>query len=227
MKSLITHSLLCIIAVFFIQKSTAQELPVGFVYVDQVIPNIQLDLRYTSYNNFVGLPIKGYQKARCILSTQATEALKKVQSSLNKKGLGLLVYDSYRPQQAVNHFMQWAKNTNDTLMKQHYYPDVKKKDLFKKQYIATRSGHSRGSTIDVTIVDLKTGIVLDMGSPFDFFGPVSWVSNTNLTTVQIANRHLLQTTMKQFNFRNYPKEWWHFTLHREPFPKTYFDFPVH
>ena len=227
MKSIITHSILCIIAVFFIQKSTAQELPKGFVYVDEEIPTIQLDLRYTSYNNFVGLPIKGYQKARCILSTQATEALKKVQVSLLEKGLGLLVYDSYRPQQAVNHFMEWARNTNDTLMKQHYYPDVKKKNLFKKQYIATRSGHSRGSTVDLTIVDLKTGIVLDMGSPFDFFGPESWVSNTNLTAVQIANRQLLQKTMKEFNFRNYPKEWWHFTLRWEPFPKTYFDFPVH
>ncbi|PCI35498.1 MAG: peptidase M15 [Flavobacteriaceae bacterium] len=207
-------------------KTTAQDLPKGFVYVDELIPNIALDLRYTSFNNFVGQPIEGYQKARCILSLKATEALKKAQISLNKKDLGLLIYDSYRPQQAVNHFMRWAKNTNDTLMKQHYYPGVKKKNLFKEQYIATRSGHSRGSTIDVTLINLKTGIVLDMGSPFDFFGPESWVSNRNLTAIQIANRQLLQSTMKQFNFRNYPKEWWHFTLCWEPFPKTYFDFPV-
>jgi len=220
------HITLVLAFLFISQQSIGQQLPKGFVYVAEVIPNIQLDLRYSSYNNFVGQPIKGYQKARCILSTQATEALKKVQLSLNKKGLGVLIYDSYRPQQAVDHFMKWAKNTNDTLMKQLYYPDVKKKNLFKKQYIATRSGHSRGSTIDITIVDLKTGIPLDMGSPFDFFGSESWVSNTNLTNTQIANRNLLQTTMKQFNFKNYPKEWWHFTLRREPFPTTYFDFPL-
>jgi len=220
-----------IICVLFIGlstiKTTAQQLPKGFVYVDELIPNIALDLRYISHNNFVGLPIKGYQKQRCILSKKATIALKKAQTDLNKKGFGLLIYDAYRPQQAVNHFMQWAKNTNDTLMKQHYYPAVKKKNLFKEDYIASRSGHSRGSTVDLTIIDLKTGITLDMGSPFDFFGPESWVSNTNLTTNQIANRDLLQRTMKQFNFRNYPKEWWHFTLRWEPFPKTYFDFPVH
>ena len=227
MKITFIHLLFITVLLSFTQENWGQNLAKGFVYVDEVIPTIQLDLRYTSYRNFVGLPIKGYQKTRCILSTQATAALKKVQTSLRKEGLGLLIYDAYRPQQAVNHFMEWAKDTNDTLMKQHFYPNVKKKDLFKKQYIATRSGHSRGSTVDVTIVNLKTGISLDMGSPFDFFGPESWVSNTNLTSIQISNRQLLQQVMTQFNFRNYPKEWWHFTLRWEPFPKTYFDFPVH
>ncbi len=227
MKSIYLNILLLLAMVFLSPKCIAQDLPKGFVYVDEIIPNITLDLRYTSYNNFVGLPIEGYQKARCILSLNATEALKKAQTSLNKQGLGLLVYDAYRPQQAVNHFMKWARNINDTLMKQHFYPNVKKKNLFKKQYIATRSGHSRGSTIDLTLIDLETGIALDMGSPFDFFGPESWVSNTKLTASQIANRHLLQTTMLKYNFRNYPKEWWHFTLRWEPFPKTYFNFPVH
>ena len=204
---------------------TAQ-LPEGFVYVTDVIPDIKLDLRYCSHYNFVGKPVDGYNAEVCIMTQQASEALKKVQDELRQQNKSLKIFDAYRPQQAVNHFMKWAKNVNDTLMKQDFYPDVKKQNLFKLEYIASRSGHSRGSTVDLTIVDLETGEELDMGSPYDFFGEVSWVNDTTITKEQQDNRQLLQRLMLKHNFRNYPKEWWHFTLRWEPFPKTYFDFPV-
>ena len=136
------------------------------------------------------------------------------------------MYDGYRPQEAVNHFIKWARDLNDTINKQKFYPNVKKRNLFKEEYIATRSGHSRGSTIDLTIIDGNTSIPLDMGSAYDFFGEESWVTNENITEKQKANRLLLQTFMLKFGFRNYPKEWWHFTLHGEPFRDTYFDFTV-
>ena len=138
----------------------------------------------------------------------------------------LKVYDGYRPQRSVNHFIRWAKDLNDTINKSEFYPDVAKRNLFKEEYIASRSGHSRGSTIDLTIIDGNTGKPLDMGSPYDFFGKQSWVDYDSITESQKKNRQLLQRVMLKYNFRNYPKEWWHFTLRWEPFPKTYFDFEV-
>jgi len=202
------------------------QLPKEFVYVTDQIPDIQLDLRYCSYNNFVGEPIDAYNAEVCILTKDATIALKKVQEELRTRGLSLKVFDAYRPQSAVNHFSRWARQVEDTLMKQQFYPGVDKRYLFKLGYIASKSGHSRGSTIDLTIVNTKTGEELDMGSPYDFFGEVSWVEDTSITKEQQANRLLLQQIMLKYNFRNYPKEWWHFTLRWEPFPDTYFDFPV-
>jgi len=202
------------------------QLAEGFVYVEDMIPSIKVELRYFGTNNFVGQKIDGYKKDRAILSKQATSALKKVQEELKQFNLSIMIYDSYRPQQAVNHFVRWARNLNDTINKQRFYPDVKKQFLFKEGYIASKSGHSRGSTLDITLVDIKTCRPLDMGSPYDFFGKESWVANTNLTSQQRANRMLLQTVMLKYGFRNYPQEWWHFTLKGEPFPETYFDFPV-
>ena len=149
-----------------------------------------------------------------------------VQEELQNKNLCLKVYDGYRPQQAVNHFVRWAKVWSDTINKSVFYPKVKKRNLFKAGYIASKSGHSRGSTIDLTIIDGNTGKPLDMGSPYDFFGQESWVNYADITKVQKENRQLLQTVMLKHGFRNYPKEWWHFTLRYEPFPKTYFNFPI-
>ncbi|MCH4551293.1 MULTISPECIES: M15 family metallopeptidase [Aestuariibaculum] len=211
--------------IFFISYSFAQ-LPTGFVYANEVIPDLDVDLRYYSSNNFVGKPVTGYLSNELILTRQAAEALKLVQEELQSQNLCLLVFDGYRPQQAVNHFMSWAKDLNDTVNKQRFYPDVAKQDLFKEEYIATRSGHSKGSTVDLTIIDGNTGKPLDMGSDFDFFGEASWVNYAHITEAQKANRMLLQTVMLKHGFRNYPKEWWHFTLRNEPFPTTYFDFPV-
>ncbi len=210
----------------FISLNGFAQLPKGFVYVQDVIPDIKVELRYCSTNNFVGKVVDGYHAEVCILSTKATQALKDVQAELKPYNLSLKIYDAYRPQQAVNHFMRWAKQVTDTIMKQQFYPNVEKKNLFKEEYIATRSRHSSGSTVDITLVDLSTNEVLDMGTPYDYFGEASWVLHNDLTTQQKANRMLLQTIMNKHRFISYAKEWWHFTLGGEPFKDQYFDFPV-
>ncbi|AUS05911.1 M15 family metallopeptidase [Pseudotamlana carrageenivorans] len=202
------------------------QLPEGFVYVNEVIPDLDVELRYNTSFNFVGKPVEGYHANKLILTKEAAHALKLVNDDLQMQNLCLKVYDGYRPQRAVNHFMKWAREVNDTLTKQIFYPHIRKKNLFREQYIATHSGHSKGSTVDLTIIDGNTGEPLDMGSPFDFFGPVSWYNNQEITEKQKANRKLLHDTMLKHGFRGYSKEWWHFTLRHEPFPHTYFDFPV-
>lgn len=202
------------------------QLPKGFVYVEDVVPTIKVDLRYFSNNNFLGKPVDGYKKEVAILTVQATEALKNAQEELKQYNLSIMIYDSYRPQTAVNHFVRWARDLNDTINKIAFYPKVKKQHLFQEGYISSQSGHSRGSTMDITLVDINTCEPLDMGSPYDFFGPESWIANNDLTVQQRANRMLLQTIMLKHGFRYYTKEWWHFTLRGEPFPDTYFDFPV-
>lgn len=202
------------------------QLPDGFVYVKTIIPDLHVDLRYNTKNNFIGKRIDGYQSNKLILTNETAIALKNVQDELKGQNLCLMVFDGYRPQKAVNHFMRWAKKLNDTLNKQAYYPDVDKLNLFVEDYIATRSGHSKGSTVDVTIIDVSTGKPLDMGSNYDFFGKASWVNYQHITDVQKENRQRLQTVMLKHGFKNYPKEWWHFTLKNEPFPNTYFNFPV-
>ncbi len=202
------------------------KLPNGFEHAENRIPSIIVELRYLGEHNFVGQPIDGYNRDVAILSTQATNALKNAQEEFLQYNLSIKIYDSYRPQRAVNHFMRWALDLNDTINKHEFYPEVKKQNLFKEEYIASKSGHSRGSTLDITLVDANTCEELDMGSPYDFFGKASWVENKDLTVQQRANRMLLQTIMLKHGFRHYPKEWWHFTLSNEPFPDTYFDFEV-
>ncbi|CAM1357555.1 M15 family metallopeptidase [Tenacibaculum halocynthiae] len=204
----------------------SQNLPEGFSYVKDIDPTILRELRYCNHNNFVGIPVNGYNDDVLITSTLTAKALKKVQAELTKKGYSLKVFDAYRPQTAVNHFVKWARVINDTLMKQQYYPNLNKRHLFKLGYIATKSGHSRGSSVDLTIVNIKTGKELDMGSPYDFFGVSSHITFQKLTKNQKINRSLLQKSMKKFGFRPYKNEWWHFTLRNEPFPNTYFDFPI-
>jgi len=202
------------------------QLPEKFVYAKNLIPDLEVELRYYGNNNFIGDTIDGYNKHCLILTEETVLALQKVQTELHKKNLALKVYDGYRPQRAVNQFIRWAKNLNDTINKAKFYPNVKKADLFKEEYIATRSGHTKGSTVDITIINKTTNKELDMGSPYDFFGRESWINYANITAVQKANRELLQRVMLKHGFRNYPREWWHFTLRNEPYPTTYFDFPV-
>ncbi|WP_196891578.1 M15 family metallopeptidase [Aureivirga marina] len=211
---------------FLVSFQKKDTLPNGFSYVDNKLPTIITEIRYHSKDNFVGKKIDGYEKSICILTNEAIAALDKIQKELITKNLGLKIYDGYRPQQAVNEFVRWARVLNDTIMKQKYYPNVKKKNLFRDGYIASKSGHSRGSTVDVTLVNFETGEELDMGSPWDFFGKESWVKNPNLTPKQKKNRQTLQKIMNKHGFRSYSKEWWHFTLKNEPYPKTYFNFPV-
>ena len=219
---------LVLIFLILATKSLAQQLPEGFVYLKNIIPTIEVEMRYFSGNNFIGEQINGYSRAKAIVTKEAAQELKKIQEELEKHNLGLKIYDAYRPQMAVDHFVSWAKILGDTLKKNEFYPNVKKKDLFKEHYISSRSGHSRGSTVDITVIDLSTDKKkeLDMGSPYDFFGKESWVSNQNLTSKQIKNRKILQDVMNKYNFRNYPQEWWHFTLRNEPYPNTYFNFTI-
>lgn len=220
-----------LIRFFFILISlnfTAQEnkMPEGFVYLHEIIPDLELDIRYAGYNNFIGKPVSGYEKPVAIISIPAGKALAKVQKELKDKGYCLKIFDAYRPQTAVNNFIEWARNPADTLTKKEFYPEVDKKDLFQLGYIATKSGHSRGSTIDLTIIDAETKKELDMGSPYDFFGSISHHSSNAITSVQKANRELLKNTMGKYGFLPYPEEWWHYTLRNEPYPNTFFDFKV-
>jgi D-alanyl-D-alanine dipeptidase len=204
-------------------------LPKGFVYADETIPDLRLELSYAGSRNFVGKPVDGYRKQRCIMTRAAADALKKVQDELRPFGLGVKVFDAYRPQMAVDHFVRWAHDLKDTRMKQEFYPDVEKKNLFRDGYIAAKSGHSRGSTVDLTIVSLgneDAGRELDMGSGFDFFGLRSWPDCQQIPAPSRAHRLLLRLVMEKCGFKPYPQEWWHFTLKNEPWPETYFTFPV-
>lgn len=203
----------------------AEERPAGFVDLGEAVPGIGVDLRYTGENNFVGTPIEGYEVAICYISAEAAMALANVQEELAAFGLALKVFDAYRPQRAVDHFIRWAEDLDDTKMKAAYYPHVAKQHLFRDGYIAARSGHSRGSTVDITIVSAD-GAELDMGTPFDFFGPESHGASLAVTPQQRANRALLRSVMTKHGFRPLAEEWWHFTLVDEPYPETYFDFPV-
>ncbi|MHC1727937.1 MAG: M15 family metallopeptidase [Syntrophobacteraceae bacterium] len=204
-------------------------LPGGFVYVEDVIPGIQVDLRYYSNYNFVGERIDGYLKPRCVLTRETAEALKQVQEELGKFGLGLKIFDGYRPQRAVNHFIRWAEDLRDKRMKKEFYPEVEKETLFQDGYIAKKSGHSRGSTVDLTIISIdkqSMGAEVDMGTVFDLFSPLSWGESPQVGSVPRANRMLLRMVMEKHGFKPYSKEWWHFTFRQEPYPDTYFDFPI-
>lgn len=207
----------------------AQRLPKGFVYLEKYVPNLLVDLRYYSSNNFVGDTIDGYLAQKCIISKKAAKALRKVQADLHPMGLGIKVFDAYRPQRAVDHFVRWAEELGDTLMKPVYYPKVDKSQLFEKGYIAAKSGHTRGSTLDLTLIHLdgpQKGQELDMGTPWDHFDPAAWPDSDAVSAFQKKNRMLLQRLMVQHGFKPLQEEWWHFTLVKEPFPDTYFDFEV-
>lgn len=204
----------------------AQDIPASFVDAATVVPGLVVDMRYVTADNFVGRPIDGYQAARCLLTREAAMALAGAQRDLMLGGFGLKVFDCYRPARAVAHFVRWARDLADTAKKREFYPDVDKRNLFKEGYIASRSGHSRGSTVDLTVVRRDDGRELDMGTGFDVFSPRSWPSSTAVTPEQRANRNLLAGAMMRAGFKPLATEWWHFTLRKEPYPDTYFDFVV-
>lgn len=197
-----------------------------FVNLQEVIPGIAMDLRYYSNDNFMGIKVDGYKKAEIIVTKEAAKGLSKAQEELKAIGLGLKVYDAYRPQKAVDHFIRWAKVPSDTLTKQKYYPDISKDRLFELGYIAEKSGHTRGSTLDLTIIDLETGSELDMGSPWDFFGEISHHDSYLVSDEATYNRNILRDVMVRNGFKPYSNEWWHYTLVEEPFTDTYFDFDI-
>jgi D-alanyl-D-alanine dipeptidase len=209
----------------FGSPALAQERPAAFVDAATVVPELIVDMRYAGAHNFVGRPIDGYEAPRCLLTVAATKALAAVAQDVAHYGLVLKVFDCYRPARAVANFVRWARDLDDIAGKAEFYPDVDKRTLFRDGYIASRSGHSRGSTVDLTLAH-EDGRELDMGTPFDFFSPRSWPNDRSVGRVAMVDRGELAGAMHRHGFRPYEKEWWHFTLSREPFPKTYFDFPV-
>ena len=211
-----------------------------FVNITDVIPDVILEIRYYSSYNFVGARIDGYEQPIALMTRVAADSLKAVSDDLKAHGYCLKIYDAYRPQRGVDHFMRWAKVLDDTVTKAYFYPNLTKKEVFDGEYVATKSGHSRGSTVDLTIVDMKTGKEVDMGGTFDWFGPESHPdygggnpetldfvqTDSAFTSVQFYNRMILRTAMLRHGFKPLDNEWWHFTLKNEPFPDTYFNFPV-
>jgi D-alanyl-D-alanine dipeptidase len=211
--------------IFFM--SSLMALPNGFVYLKEIDPSIIQDMKYLTHDNFIGRPIAGYELPRCILTRQAAMALANVQKKLNQQSLSLKVFDCYRPQTAVNDFIAWSKDPADQKMKLHYYPRVDKADVFTLGYVAEKSGHSRGSTVDLTIVHLdQPSKELAMGTHFDFMDELSHALSEHIQGEPRKNRLMLRDLMQQAGFIPYEKEWWDFRLKEEPFPETYFDFPV-
>jgi zinc D-Ala-D-Ala dipeptidase len=222
----VTHpSLVAAVVGTLIAPAIAQERPASFVDAATVVPGLIVDARYAGSHNFVGRPIDGYEAPRCFLTTAAANALAGVAQDVARDGLVLKAFDCYRPTRAVANFERWAHDIADTVAKPEFYPDVDKRTLFRDGYISSRSGHSRGSTIDLTLARAADGKELDMGTPFDFFSPKSWVA-ASVGNEAAVNRSKLKGAMQRHGFRPYEKEWWHFTLSHEPFPDTYFDFIV-
>ncbi len=198
----------------------------GFVLLSDAVPDAILEIRYYSTYNFVGDRIDGYEEPCAMLTKEAAAALKEVSDELVAKGYRLKIYDAYRPQKAVTHFMNWAKDINDIRMKKYFYPELDKSVLFDQGYIAEKSGHSRGSTVDLTLFDMNTEKEVDMGGTFDYFGELSHPDYKKITAEQYENRMILRDAMVSHGFKPLDEEWWHFTLVDEPYPDTYFTFPV-
>ncbi len=205
-------------------KNNRYQLPDGFVYLDEAAPGILYDAKYASSDNFTGDPVDGYSANRIAISIEAAEGLIKAASIAAGQDLNLLVYDAARPQRAVDRFVAWSKEAEDGSTKDKHYPHLNKKALFG-EYIATRSGHSRGGAVDLTLAD-KNGAPLDMGGIFDLLDPRSHHGARGLTGAQEDNRALLRRIMEQAGFRAYESEWWHYSLENEPYPKKYFDFEI-
>ena len=207
-------------------KGRAENDPSGFVLLSDYVPGIVQEIRYFSTYNFVGDRIDGYEEPCAILTLEAARALKTVANKANVYGYRLKIFDAYRPARAVKHFVLWGIEDLDQRMKPFFYPDLQKQELFEKGYIASRSSHSRGSTVDLTLLDMSTGKEVDMGSPFDFFSEVSHPDYKGITEEQYRNRQFLRDLMTGEGFAPIDCEWWHFTLKDEPYPDTYFEFPV-
>lgn len=198
----------------------------GFVLLSDFVPGIIQEIRYFSSYNFVGERIRGYEEPCAIVTEEAARALQGIAGELNAQGYRLKVFDAYRPASAVKHFVLWGLDDLDQRMKPFFYPDLEKQELFQKGYIAKKSTHSRGSTVDLTLLDMKSGRELDMGSPFDLFSELSHPDSKDVSEEQYENRMFLQQAMVRGGFLPLDCEWWHFTLQGEPYPDCYFDFPL-
>ena len=232
-------------ATSYAQRVSPTEDKSQFVNLTDAVPDAILEIRYFGTYNFVGDRIDGYLEPTALLTRRAADSLRAVSDDVKALGFRLKIYDAYRPQRGVNHFVRWAANIPDTRMKQYFYPDLDKSVLFEQKYIARHSGHSRGSTVDLTLFDSATEKELDMGGTFDWFGPESHPdfcgnpetleytgdnhkspTGRSITPGQFYNRMILRLAMMRHGFKPLDSEWWHFTLRDEPFPNTYFTFPV-
>ncbi|MBQ7491155.1 MAG: M15 family metallopeptidase [Clostridia bacterium] len=204
----------------------ARELPKGFVYIDELIEDCIIDAKYAGTDNFMGRPADGYEQPLVIMTKEVAAGCVKAAELLRKQGYVLKIFDAYRPQRAVDDFCRWGEDTCDIRRKPIQYPNVEKKDMFDQGYIARRSGHTRGKAVDLTLVDRKTRQELDMGSCFDFMDPRSWPDSDEVTSAQRRNRCILRDAMLAAGFVPYECEWWHFSVDPEPYPDTYFNFPI-
>ena len=207
-------------------KQNVEMDPSGFVVLADFVPGIVQEIRYYSTYNFIGDRIDGYEEPVALMTKEAARALKSVAGEVNAQGYRLKVFDAYRPACAVRYFVLWGIEDLDLRMKPYFYPDLEKQELFKKGYIAKMSSHSRGSAVDLTLLDMRTGKELDMGSPFDLFSEVSHPDSKAVTDEQYENRMFLQKAMTRNGFQPIDSEWWHFSLKNEPYPDVYFEFPV-
>ena len=220
---------LAVAAALIVSQGSVAQMHDGFVDVKEAVPGVIVDARYAGHDNFTGGPINGYEAPKVVVSTEVATALARVQAELAQEGMALKLFDGYRPQRAVDHFMRWIADASDTKMKADYYPNVAKGDLVQLGYIAEKSGHSRGGSVDLTIVEKAedgSWQELDMGSPWDLFDERSHAASTTVSTEAQANRKMLSELMIKYGFRPYSEEWWHFTITPEPHPKKYFNFPI-
>lgn len=197
-----------------------------FVFVDEVVPGIRWDAKYATWDNFTGKPVDGYLANRIVGTTALCAALQAAQETAASLGFGLLLWDGYRPQCAVDCFVRWAKQPEDGRTKQRHYPNIDRPEMFERGYVAAKSGHSRGSTVDLTLYHLATSELAPMGGDHDLMDPISHHGADGIAPIEARNRHYLRSIMEDSGFASYPCEWWHYSLKDEPYPSTYFDFPI-
>lgn len=226
MKKILMFFIACLAVTACAHKTAPEMDSSDFVNISEAVPDVILEIRYYSTYNFVGDRIDGYEAPVALMTREGAAALKKASDALAVKGYRLKVFDAYRPQTAVNHFIRWAEQVDDIRMKEYFYPDVDKSLLFELEFICAKSSHSRGSTVDLTLFDMKTEREVDMGGTFDWFGEESYPDYDGITDEQKALRGILRDAMLAAGFKPFATEWWHFTLADEPYPDTYFDFPV-
>ena len=197
-----------------------------FVYVDEAVPGVRWDAKYATWDNFTGKPVDGYIANRIVGTSALCAALDESREKAESLGVGLLLWDGYRPQRAVDCFVRWSQQPEDGRTKLRHYPNIDRAAMFEKGYVAIKSGHSRGSTVDLTLYDLATGELVPMGSDHDFMDQISHHGAEQITKVEASNREHLRSLMEACGFVAYECEWWHYTLKDEPYPATYFDFPI-
>jgi D-alanyl-D-alanine dipeptidase len=197
-----------------------------FVFVDEFVPGIRWDAKYATWDNFIGKPVDGYQANRIVGTRALCAAVERAQEKAAAAGFGLLLWDGYRPQRAVDCFLRWSQQPDDGRTKLRHYPNIDRPEMFEQGYVAAKSGHSRGGTVDLTLYDLATGELAPMGGDHDLMDPVSHHGATGVTQAEARNRQHLCSIMEACGFNSYDCEWWHYTLEHEPYPNTYFDFPI-